>query len=148
MSNWFADAVGSAAGGLVYAFGGGAAEQARGDALDAQLQRMNTTDYSPGGQIYGQIQDNRGTAAADQALVDVQSNLQTGATPNVLGELTQAGREGANAGLAGFWNQIGGALRGLLGIFPWWLWLMAGGVLFIYLGGLGWLERQARSNLQ
>lgn len=140
MSNWFADKIGSAAGSLVYAFGGGSQEQARGDSLDVQLAQLNQTEYGAGGRIYNRIEDERGTTAADLAYATVLADEASGATGNVLGQLQEAGREGANQGLKDFWSGIGNAIKGLLGIFPWWLWLAAGVGLFIYLGGLGLLK--------
>jgi hypothetical protein len=147
MSNWFADAIGSLAGDIEYYVGGGAQEQATGDQLDAQLQALNQTEYSAGGRVYNEIQDTQGTAAADQAYQTVQKDEASGATGNVLDELQTAGQEGANQGLSNLWSGIANALKGALGLFPWWLWLLALGALFIYLGGLGWLERKARLKL-
>lgn len=136
MSNWFADAIGSLAGDAVYYLGGGQQAEAQGQQLDAQLQQLNQTEYGAGGRIYNEIQDQQGTAAADKATQTVNADMASGATGDVLGQLQQAGQEGANQGLNDFWSQIGGALKGLLTIFPWWLWLGAGVWLFIYLGGL------------
>jgi hypothetical protein len=147
MSNWFADQIGSLAGDVVYAFGGGAAEQAQGNQLDAQLAQLNGTEYGAGGRIYNEIQDQQGTAAADKAAQTVQADEASGATGNVLDQLQTAGQEGANQGLNDFWGSISSALKGLLTIFPWWLWLGAGVGLFIYLGGLGFLARMARRKL-
>jgi hypothetical protein len=140
VSNWFADKIGSAAGGLVYAFGGGRQEQARGDSLDAQLAQLNSAEYGQGGRIYNRIEDERGTAAADTAFDQVQTDLETGRTGDVLAQLQEEGRAGANQGLNDFWSGIGNMLKGVLGLFPWWLWLAAGAGLFIYLGGLGLLK--------
>lgn len=147
MGNWFADQIGALAGDVTYLFGGGAREQARGDQLDAQLSALNGVEYAPGGRIYDEIQTQQGTAAADRAFDTVQADEQSGATGNVLDQLQTAGQEGANQGLNDFWGGIGKALRGLLGIFPWWLWLLAGAGLFLYLGGGRWLERKARIKL-
>lgn len=142
MSNWFADQIGNAAGGLVYWFGGGKQEEARGQDLDAQLSQLNSVEYGQGGRIYNRIQEEQGYDAAESAFDQVESNLQTGATGDVLAQLQEEGRAGANQGLKDFWGSIADALKGLLGIFPWWLWLAAGVGLFFYFGGLPWLKRQ------
>lgn len=140
MSNWFTDTIGSLAGDAVYYLGGGKAAETQGQQLDQQLQQLNQTEYGAGGRIYNEIQDQKGTAAADQAFQTVQADEASGVTGDVLSQLQQAGKEGANQGLNDFWGQIGGALKGLLTIFPWWLWLGAGVWLFIYLGGLRLLK--------
>jgi hypothetical protein len=140
MGNWIADQIGALAGDVTYLFGGGAQEQARGNQLDAQLATLNQSEYGAGGRIYNEIQDQQGTAAADQAYQTVQADEQSGRTGNVLDQLQQAGAEGANQGLQDFWGSIAGALKGLLTIFPWWLWLGAGVGLFIYMGGLRLLK--------
>ena len=72
MSNFITDAIGSFAGSIEYAFGGGAALQSQSDSLDAQLNALNQADYSPGGSIYNSIAAVNGTAAADAALKQVQ----------------------------------------------------------------------------
>lgn len=147
MGNWFADQIGALAGDVTYLFGGGASEQAKGDQLDAQLSALNGVEYAPGGRIYDEIQSQRGTPAADEAFTAVQADEQSGATGNVLDQLQTAGQEGANQGLSDFWGGIASALKGLLGIFPWWLWLLAGLGVFFYVGGGRWLERKARIKL-
>jgi len=140
MGNWFADQIGALAGDIQYVFGGGAAAQAQGNQLDAQLQTLNQSEYGQGGRIYNEIQAQQGTAAADQAYQTVQADETSGLTGNVLDQLQTAGQEGANQGLQDFWGSIASALKGLLTIFPWWLWLGAGVGLFLYVGGFKLLK--------
>ena len=99
MSNFITDAIGSFAGSIEYAFGGGAALQSQSDSLDAQLNALNQADYSPGGSIYNSIAAVNGTAAADAALKQVQDNAaSSAANGTVKDQLQTAGKEGAAQG--------------------------------------------------
>lgn len=128
MSNWFADQIGNLAGSATYLFGGGAAEEERGKALDAQLAAMNAEQHDQG--LY--------TDAQYLAVLDHQTS---GATGNVQDQLQESGREGANQGLQDFKAGTFSAFTGLLGLVPAWLWVVGALAAFVYLGGLKTLKR-------
>ena len=146
MSNFITDAIGSFAGSIEYAFGGGAALQSQSDSLDAQLNALNQADYSPGGSIYNSIAAVNGTAAADAALKQVQDNAaSSAANGTVKDQLQTAGKEGAAQGLnslaAGIQNFTSGLLSTLTKLVPWQAWLALAIGAFLYFGGLKWLKK-------
>ena len=114
-----------------------AAEQARGDQLDAKLQAINATDYQRGlwdATQYAQVQNNEQTGATGDVAAQVGSEFQAGLQDGLNNELSLPGKVvGAVSGGAG---QL---LWGILKNIPWWLWLGAAGALFVWMGGLALL---------
>lgn len=145
MSNFITDAVGSFAGDIQYAFGGGSSAQARSDATMAQLNAVNQQDYAPGGQIYNAIADVNGSAAADAAYQQVQQDAAKSASGGtVLNQLQTAGQAGAAQGLSNLAGKIQSAVSGIFGVFtklmPWQAWAGLALLAFWYLGGFKWLK--------
>jgi hypothetical protein len=140
MSNWFADQIGALAGDAVYYLGGGKAEEAQGQQLDAKLQALNNDEYGAGGRVYNEIQDQKGTDAAVQAYQAVQADMASGATGDVLDQLQEAGKEGADQGKKDFWSWILNLITSAIGLIPWWVWLAAGVGIFFWMGGFKLLK--------
>ena len=132
---------------------GADALQAQGDALDAKLGAMNTSDYEPGGSLYNKIADEQGLAAANRAWGTVQDNLSTGATGNVDAQISGAFGDSVAASIATVagWikdalNGVGGAVkRFVTGAIPWWVWLALAVGLFLYFGGGVWLAKKLKA---
>jgi len=120
-------------------------------AADAQLQQMNATDYAPGGNIYDTIAANDGTAAADAAQAAQKKNAASAAPSGQAAQRTQIDQAFTSTldsqaqaivggPLAVFWATV----KSILKAIPWWLWLVILLVPFGYLGGFGWLSRNAK----
>jgi len=129
------------------------AEQARGDSLDAQLTTINNRDYQPGGQVYNEIADTQGTAAADRAQQVVAQDLSTGGTGNVTASVGSEFNAGLNQGLNNvldFPGKVVGAagsganqiLLGILKNIPWWVYVGAAVGAFFYFGGFALVLRR------
>lgn len=118
------------------------AEQARGDAFDSALAKVNTADYSPGGRIYNQIQAGQGTAVADRDYAAVNGNLGSGQTGDVTGSVGDEfkagwvqGEENILGAVKGTINTVGGqAFKVAFGAIPAWLWIVGIIVLLFYTG--------------
>lgn len=115
-----------------------AAEQARGNAADAQLSALNTQALNSG--------------HYDQATYDLAvQDAAAGATGDVTAQVGEAFMEGASQGLqnviqapgklVGAAGSLSGSvLWGIIKAIPWWVWVAAAGALFIWLGGLSMLR--------
>lgn len=127
---------------------GASAEQARADSLDAQLRALNERDYGPGGSIYTEIQNERGTVAADATYQTVEQHLsdQEAASRDIAGQIDTAFAEGAAEGAANirhtFDSAVFGSLGGVLKAVPVSVWIAAILVSFFYFGGWAWLLRR------
>jgi len=147
MANFFSRLVGDVAGGWEYITGGAAANK-QFEQLNAQNQADYAARYAPGGASYNKIAATQGVQVADAAYQTVQSDYSNAAAQesNYLDQLDQAGTEGAQSGLdnvtalpgkivGGVTGIAGSTLWGVLKNIPWWVWLVALGFLFFYLGG-------------
>lgn len=118
------------------------AEQARSDALNAQLSDLNTnSDYLTR------------LSNANQAIVATHLADQISQSNDLAGQVDQAAYAGLQQGAA---NELGGlssiskftnetlaSIGGsVLGAIPWWFWFIGLGVLFVYLGGADMLKRK------
>jgi hypothetical protein len=104
-----------------------------GKSLDAELQAINTRDYSPGGSTYNKIADTSGKAAADHAYSIVQSNLKTGSYDYQIKQNQDA--ENANPGISDLLKDVF-----ILGAIGGGLWA------FFKFGGSGLLKSLAKKN--
>ena len=108
-----------------------AAEQARGDALDAQIAANQKDNLDSG----------KWTVAQYEA---ANANQQKALTGDVTQQVLDAGKEGAIEGLnnlqQGVKNAVGNTLSFGWGMIPWQLWLVGGLALFIYMGGGIWIR--------
>src|ERR1044072_3981886 len=97
---WLTNAVGDFAGWIVGTGVAGtpsaASMQKSIDTSDAALRDLNASDYGEGGRIYEAIQDERGRAEADNTAAFGQSHENYA---DVAGQISQAGREGAQGAL-------------------------------------------------
>lgn len=135
--NWLTNTVGSGAGDLYYWLGGGSNAQSQINQENAQLSALNAQDYAPGGQIYTQIANTQGTAAANATWNQVQQN-QAGQNLNVQTQLQQAGQAGAAKGLSSLSSGIQNVTSGIFGtvfkLIPWQAWVGAAILGLWYLG--------------
>lgn len=114
-----------------------------GAAADAKLDALNAQDYGRGGRIYEKIEADQGTAAANSTLEEVLNNAASDATASSI----EAAQEDVNEAFVTGWNEaydkrtsqaksvIGAPFKVLWDSLPWYVWLLAGLALFIYLGG-------------
>jgi len=106
------------------------AEQAKGDALDAQIKADDQANLQSGKWTQDQY---------DQAVADANS----GATGDVTAQVDKAAVDGAKEGLQNLVNTVGDAAQGvtnwsfksLFKIVPWQVWVAVPIILFFYLGG-------------
>ncbi len=123
-----------------------AAEQARADALDAQLAAMN----APGGDYWNRL------SAAGQATAATNLANQQAQSADIAGQINGAFVQGAQQGLQNeldLVSQVSGGINrvldsvglSVLKIVPWWAWIGGAIALFLYAGGGVWLKgRMAR----
>ena len=115
-----------------------AAEQQRGNQLDAQLQNLNQQALATG--HYDQ-------ATFDQAQADAVAGATGDVTQSVDVAFQQGLAEGAQNVLNAPGKLVGAAgsassslLSGILKNIPWWVYVAAFGALFIWMGGLSLLK--------
>ncbi len=115
-----------------------AAEQARSDAADAANATINQQLVDQG--TWTQAQ-------ADAANADIATGNASTGDNNVMGAIDAAGQaglaEGLNNILTAPGNLVGAVgsgastmLWGIVKAIPWWVWLVAAGALFVWMGGL------------
>ena len=126
------------------------AEQQKSQALDAQLKDQNQQLVERG--LWTQDQADTANANIDTASDQGGMNDTNGAVATAAGEGL---KEGLNNVLAAPGKIVGGVtggagqiLWGILKGVPWWLWLLAIGGLFFYLGGGPVLEFLARKKIK
>lgn len=105
--------------------------QSEGDALDAELRRVNERDYSEGGRIYNIIEQSSGQAAADGAYQTVLDNLTSGATGNVSQQLEQEfdlgweeGKQNVTGAVSKAFSVVTDIAGTVLKGVPWWIWAL------------------------
>lgn len=111
-----------------------AAEQSRGDALDAQLAAMNTRDYGPGGRINQEIAASQGADVALKDSVAVQDHLASGKTGDVSASVDSEFWAGWNSGRDNVLSVPKFALKAIWKTIPWYLWVLLGLGLLFYTG--------------
>ena len=119
IADWFGNAVGT---GYYYIAGGTSAEK-QGQTLDQKLAELNARKYEAGDY-------------SEENYQQVLRNQGTGATGNVLEQLRESSREGANAGLQGFKAGFWEGIKGVLGVVPWPVYVALAIWLFVWMGGL------------
>ena len=113
-------------------------EQARADALQAQLTAMDQ-DYAPGGKIYIRIQKERGTAAANDAWRQVQKNLKAADQGDVGDQVKAEFNDAIASEVAPVTGAINATLKAPFQFawdaIPWQVWALGAVLLFFYMGG-------------
>jgi len=104
------------------------AEQARGDAADAQLAQLNQDAVDRGHWTQSQY---------DQAEADRRAGL----TGDVVGSVQSEFNAGLRDGLSNVTSGIKSTLQAVWTAVPLPIWIAAGVVLFLYLGGFGLVRR-------
>lgn len=128
-------------------------------AANARLQELNTTRYqgtplAPIVEQNYQTQDaalgvtRSGTYAAygEPTLMDYLSG-NVGTDPFSAESQGAEIDKAAAFGAGGFWRGVTSLLKTILGGLPWWLWLVAGVALFLYLGGGPWLRKLIKTKM-
>jgi hypothetical protein len=116
--------------------------QAERDQLDARIAAQNSATYQ-------RIQLQSGNSAANDWLAQVNDNLATQDSTPVSEAVAADFNAGAEEGLQNAAGVVRAGInlpaRFLLSAIPWWVWIVAAGALFIYLGGGAVVRRKVSS---
>ncbi len=105
---------------------------AAADNANKQLQAMNAADYGPGGKYY---------SPENWAAVQTQAESEMSYNPtDQRNEIQKSFSDKLAAQAAAIFGvpagALGSVLWAILKAIPWWIWLVAAGALFVWLGGL------------